>query len=196
MRFAADPRQKISELMTKDKLVTVREGVKPDEAKRLLHQHRIEKIIVVDDAYRCVGLITVKDIEKAQKYPNACKDERGRLRVAAATGVGEDGYARAMALIEAECDVIMVDTAHGHSKGVLDAIRRIKKAQQLCPGRGRQYRHRRRRQGADRCRRRCGEGGHRPGLDLHHPHRRGRGRAAADRDHGCGGAWRATPACR
>ncbi|HJT43284.1 MAG TPA: IMP dehydrogenase [Rhizomicrobium sp.] len=128
VRFAADPRQKISELMTKEKLVTVREGVKPDEAKRLLHQHRIEKIIVVDDAYRCVGLITVKDIEKAQKYPNSCKDERGRLRVAAATGVGEDGYARAMALIEAECDVIMVDTAHGHSKGVLDAITRIKKA--------------------------------------------------------------------
>jgi len=113
--------------MTKEKLVTVREGVKPDEAKRLLHQHRIEKILVVDDAYRCVGLITVKDIEKAQKYPNSCKDERGRLRVAAATGVGDDGYARAMALIEAECDVIMVDTAHGHSKGVIDAVRRIKK---------------------------------------------------------------------
>ena len=127
VRFAADPRQQVSELMTKDRLVTVREGVSPDEAKRLLHQHRIEKIIVVDDAYRCVGLITVKDIEKAQKYPNACKDERGRLRVAAATGVGEDGYARAMALIEAECDVIVVDTAHGHSKGVIDAIRRIKK---------------------------------------------------------------------
>ncbi|MGH6991662.1 MAG: IMP dehydrogenase, partial [Stellaceae bacterium] len=92
-----------------------------------LHQHRIEKILVVDDAYRCVGLITVKDIEKAQKYPHACKDERGRLRVAAATGVGEDGYARAMALIEAECDVIMVDTAHGHSKGVLDMVTRLKK---------------------------------------------------------------------
>jgi len=127
VRFAADPRQKISELMTKEKLVTVREGVKPDEAKRLLHQHRIEKIIVVDDAYRCVGLITVKDIEKAQKYPNSCKDAMGRLRVAAATGVGEDGYARAMALIEAECDVIVVDTAHGHSKGVIEAIRRIKR---------------------------------------------------------------------
>src|SRR6201992_4072327 len=127
VRFAADPRQKISALMTRDKLVTVREGVKPDEAKRLLHQHRIEKILVVDDAYRCVGLITVKDIEKAQKYPNACKDERGRLRVAAATRVGPDGYARAMALIEAECDVIMVDTAHGHSRGVLDAVSRIKK---------------------------------------------------------------------
>ena len=128
VRFADDPREKVAALMTKDKLVTVREGVKPDEAKRLLHQHRIEKILVVDDAYRCVGLITVKDIEKAQKFPHACKDERGRLRVAAATGVGEDGYARAQALIEAECDVIVVDTAHGHSKGVLDAITRIKKA--------------------------------------------------------------------
>jgi IMP dehydrogenase len=127
VRFAADPRQKVAELMTKDKLVTVREGVKPDEAKRLLHQHRIEKILVVDDVYRCVGLITVKDIEKAQKYPNACKDERGRLRVAAATGVGEDGFNRALALIDAECDVIMVDTAHGHSKGVLETVSRIKK---------------------------------------------------------------------
>jgi len=127
VRFANEPRQPVRELMTKDKLITVREGVKPDEAKRLLHQHRIEKILVVDDAYRCVGLITVKDIEKAQKYPTACKDERGRLRVAAATGVGADGLARAMALIEAECDVIMVDTAHGHSAGVLEAVRRIKK---------------------------------------------------------------------
>jgi IMP dehydrogenase len=127
VRFANEPSQPVHELMTKDRLVTVREGVKPDEAKRLLHQRRIEKILVVDDAYRCVGLITVKDIEKAQKYPTACKDERGRLRVAAATGVGADGLARAMALIEAECDVIMVDTAHGHSKGVLDQVRRIKK---------------------------------------------------------------------
>src|SRR5580698_7976841 len=103
------------------------EGVGAEEAKRLLHHHRIEKILVVDDQYRCVGLITVKDIEKAQKFPNACKDERGRLRVAAATGVGEDGWKRALALIEAECDVVVVDTAHGHSKGVLDAITRIKK---------------------------------------------------------------------
>ena len=126
VRFATDTRQPVQELMTK-KLITVREGVNADEAKRLLHHHRIEKILVVDDAYRCVGLITVKDIEKAQKYPNACKDERGRLRVAAATSVGEDGIARAMALIEAECDVIVVDTAHGHSKGVLDTVSRIKK---------------------------------------------------------------------
>ena len=131
VRFAEDKRQPVAELMTREKLITVREGVKPDEAKRLLHQHRIEKIIVVDDAYRCVGLITVKDIEKAQKYPNSCKDGMGRLRVAAATGVGEDGYARAMGLIEAECDVIVVDTAHGHSKGVIEAIRRIKRQSNL-----------------------------------------------------------------
>jgi IMP dehydrogenase len=127
VRFASDMRQPVRELMTKDNLVTVREGVKPEEAKRLLHQRRIEKILVVDEAYRCVGLITVKDIEKAQKYPNACKDDRGRLRVAAATGVGEDGYARANALVEAECDVIVVDSSHGHSKGVLDSVTRIKK---------------------------------------------------------------------
>jgi len=127
VRFASDMRQPVRELMTKDKLVTAREGVDAQEAKRLLHQHRIEKILVVDDAYRCVGLITVKDIEKAQQYPNACKDERGRLRVAAATGVGEDGLRRALALVEAECDVIVVDSSHGHSKNVLDAITRIKK---------------------------------------------------------------------
>ncbi len=128
VRFATDARQPVRELMTKEKLVTVREGVGAEEAKRLLHQHRIEKILVVDDAYRCVGLITVKDIEKAQKYPNACKDERGRLRVAAATNVGDDGLARALALVAAECDLIVVDTAHGHSKGVLDTVARIKKA--------------------------------------------------------------------
>jgi IMP dehydrogenase len=127
VRFATDPREKVRELMTKENLVTVREGVQMEEAKRLLHQHRIEKILVVDDAYRCVGLVTVKDIEKAQKYPNACKDERGRLRVAAATSVSEDGFRRAMALIEAECDVIVVDTAHGHSRGVLDTVARIKR---------------------------------------------------------------------
>jgi len=127
VRFADNMRQPVRELMTKENLVTVREGVKPEEAKRLLHQRRIEKILVVDEAYRCVGLITVKDIEKAQKYPNACKDDRGRLRVAAATGVGEDGYRRANGLVEAECDVIVVDSSHGHSKGVLDSVTRIKK---------------------------------------------------------------------
>ncbi len=128
VRFATDPAQKIAELMTRDKLVTVREGVKQDEAKKLLHQHRIEKLLVVDSQYRCVGLITVKDIEKAVTNPNACKDEQGRLRVAAATTVGEAGFARTERLIEAGVDLIVVDTAHGHSRRVLDAVNRIKRA--------------------------------------------------------------------
>jgi IMP dehydrogenase len=127
VRFATDPRQKIAELMTKDALVTVREGVSQEEAKRLLHQHRIEKLLVVDDQYRCVGLITVKDIEKAVAHPNACKDEQGRLRVAAATTVGDDGFARTEQLIEAGVDLVVVDTAHGHSSRVLDAVMRIKR---------------------------------------------------------------------
>jgi IMP dehydrogenase len=127
VRFATDPRQKVSELMTKDDLVTVREGVSQDEAKRLLHQHRIEKLLVVDGQYRCVGLITVKDIEKAVANPNACKDEQGRLRVAAATTVGDKGFARTEALIAAGVDLVVVDTAHGHSRYVLDAVTRIKK---------------------------------------------------------------------
>ena len=113
--------------MTKDKLITVREGVGQDEAKRLLHQHRIEKLLVVDDEYRCVGLITVKDIEKAVANPNACKDEQGRLRVAAATTVGDKGFERAERLIEAGVDLVVVDTAHGHSRQVLDAVARIKR---------------------------------------------------------------------
>jgi IMP dehydrogenase len=127
VRFATDPRQRVAELMTKDKLVTVREGVSQDEAKRLLHQHRIEKLLVVDDQYRCVGLITVKDIEKAVANPNACKDEQGRLRVAAATTVGDKGFARTEALIAAGVDLVVVDTAHGHSQYVLDAVLRIKR---------------------------------------------------------------------
>ncbi len=127
VRFATDPTLSVSELMTKDGLITVTENVDRAEAKRLLHQHRIEKLVVVDAAYRCIGLITVKDMEKAQTYPNSCKDDHGRLRCAAATGVGADGMARAIALIEAGCDVVVVDTAHGHSQGVLDAVREIKK---------------------------------------------------------------------
>jgi IMP dehydrogenase len=127
VRFATDNSMKVSALMTKDKLVTVREGATRDEAKRLLHQYRIEKLLVVDDAYRCIGLITVKDIEKANKFPGASKDEKGRLRTAAATGVGEDGLRRAQLLIDAEVDMIVVDTAHGHSRGVLEAVTRVKK---------------------------------------------------------------------
>ncbi len=127
VRFAENKRQPVSELMTHENLVTVREGVDPDEAKRLLHQRRIEKLLVVDDRYRCIGLITVKDMEKAQAYPDAAKDEKGRLRVAAATGVGKDGVARAEALLDAQVDVIVIDTAHGHSRGVLDAVGVIKR---------------------------------------------------------------------
>jgi IMP dehydrogenase len=126
VRFATNPLQPVAELMTKN-VVTVKEGVSHEEAKRLLHQHRIEKLLVVDEQYRCVGLITVKDIEKAVANPNACKDEQGRLRVAAATTVGDKGYARTEALIAAGVDLVVVDTAHGHSKMVLTAVNRIKK---------------------------------------------------------------------
>ena len=108
--------------MTKE-VVAVREGVSQDEAKRLLHQHRIEKLLVVDEDYRCIGLVTVKDIEKAQAFPTACKDDKGRLRVAAATGTGPDGLKRAEALFDAGVDVLVVDTAHGHSSKVLDQVR-------------------------------------------------------------------------
>ena len=127
VRFATDPEQPVSELMTKERLVTVHEGVGQDEAKRLLHQRRIEKLLVVDAQYRCVGLITVKDIEKAVANPHACKDEQGRLRVAAATTVGDAGFSRTEKLIEAGVDLVVVDTAHGHSRRVLEAIDRIKR---------------------------------------------------------------------
>jgi len=128
VRFATDPAQTVSSLMTKDRLITVRDGnVSQDEAKRLLHQFRIEKLLVVDEEQRCVGLITVKDIEKAVAHPNAAKDEQGRLRVGAATTVGEDGYERTERLIDAGVDLVVVDTAHGHSKKVLDQVDRIKR---------------------------------------------------------------------
>jgi len=127
VRFASDPAQKVSELMTRERLITVREGVGQEEAKRLLHQHRIEKLLVVDGQYRCVGLITVKDMEKAVAHPDACKDEQGRLRVAAATTVGDKGFERSERLIDAGVDLVVVDTAHGHSRAVLDAVTRIKR---------------------------------------------------------------------
>lgn len=125
-RFAVDPNQRVSELMTKDRLVTVKNGVDPDTARQLLHKHRIEKLLVVDDADRCVGIITVKDMDKAVAHPLAIKDSMGRLRCAAATGVGEDGFSRAKLLIDAGVDVLVVDTAHGHSAGVLAAVERLK----------------------------------------------------------------------
>src|SRR4051794_1316728 len=128
VRFATDPEQQVSELMTKTDLITVREGgVNQEEAKKLLHQHRIEKLLVVDENYRCVGLITVKDIEKSVANPNACRDEQARPRVAAASTVGDNGFARTEALIAAGVDLVVVDTAHGHSKYVLEAVSRIKR---------------------------------------------------------------------
>ena len=126
VRFAEDDKQPVSELMTRDNLITVREEAEREEAKRLLHQHRIEKLLVVDEEFRCIGLITVKDIEKAAAHPTACKDESGRLRVAAAVGVGRDGLLRAEALLDAGVDVIVVDTAHGHSRGVMEAVGAVK----------------------------------------------------------------------
>ncbi|MEP9395916.1 IMP dehydrogenase [Mesorhizobium sp. KR2-14] len=127
VRFANDPNQTVSELMTRENLVTVRESVDQTEAKRLLHQHRIEKLLVVDMHGNCVGLITVKDIEKSQLNPNASKDAQGRLRAAAATSVGDDGFERAERLIDAGVDLLVIDTAHGHSQRVLDAVSRVKK---------------------------------------------------------------------
>ncbi|QTD55967.1 IMP dehydrogenase [Parasphingorhabdus cellanae] len=127
VRFAENPRQPVSELMTKDNLVTVPIGVSQEEARRMLHQRRIEKLLVVDDNYHCVGLITVKDIEKAVTYPNATKDSTGRLRVAAASTVGDAGMDRTQALIDAECDLVVIDTAHGHSKMVSKAVEEVKK---------------------------------------------------------------------
>jgi len=127
VRFADNPAQPVRELMTHENLATVPLGTTGDDARRLLHQRRIEKLLVVDEAYRCIGLITVKDIEKAVNYPSATKDASGRLRVAAATTVGEKGLARTRALIEAECDVIVIDTAHGHNADVARAVDAVKK---------------------------------------------------------------------
>jgi IMP dehydrogenase len=127
VRFAENMQQPVAELMTSQNLATVPAGVNQEDARRLLHQRRIEKLIVVDNDYRCVGLITVKDIEKAVTYPSATKDEAGRLRVAAATTVGDLGFARTEALIDAECDLIVIDTAHGHNRDVARAVERVKK---------------------------------------------------------------------
>ncbi|MEO7170092.1 MAG: IMP dehydrogenase [Sphingomonas sp.] len=127
VRFAGNPHQPVAELMTHENLATVSPGVDQEEARRLLHQRRIEKLLVVDDAYRCIGLITVKDIEKAVMYPNATKDETGRLRVAAASTVGDKGFERTEALIDAELDLIVIDTAHGHNRDVARAVERAKR---------------------------------------------------------------------
>ncbi|MFN5901939.1 MAG: IMP dehydrogenase [Novosphingobium sp.] len=127
VRFADNPLQPVRELMTHENLATVRAGVSQEEAHRLLHQRRIEKLLVVDENFHCTGLITVKDMEKAVTYPDATKDGAGRLRVAAATTVGDKGFERTEALLAAECDVVIIDTAHGHNKDVARAVERVKK---------------------------------------------------------------------
>ncbi|MEM8750021.1 MAG: IMP dehydrogenase [Pseudomonadota bacterium] len=127
VRFASDPTQKVYELMTRENLITVREGVDQEDAKKLLHQHRIEKLLVVDAKGHCTGLVTVKDMEKSQLNPYATKDAGGSLRVAAATTVGDDGLERAERLIDAGVDLLVIDTAHGHSQRVLDAVNKVKK---------------------------------------------------------------------
>ena len=127
VRFATDMNMKVADLMTNENLVTVRAGVDRDEARKLLHKYRIEKLIVVDDDYKCVGLITVNDMEKAADHPNATKDEQERLRVGAATGTGDAGFERAELLVDAGVDLIVVDTAHGHSANVINQVTRIKK---------------------------------------------------------------------
>ena len=132
VRFADDPEQRVRDLMTTDDLVTVRVGVSEEEARSLLHTHRIEKLIVVDDKYRCVGLVTVKDMDKAESFPNACKDGQGRLRVAAASTVGDAGYERAVALIAAGVDAVVIDTAHGHSSAVAAQVERVKRDHPDC----------------------------------------------------------------
>ena len=128
VRFADNPAQPVRELMTHENLATVQTGVTQAEARRLLHHRRIEKLLVVDENYRCVGLITVKDIEKSRLNPNATKDEQGRLRVAAASTVGDAGFERSQRLIDGEVDLIVIDTAHGHSARVVEAVKRVKAA--------------------------------------------------------------------
>ncbi|MFO7494393.1 MAG: IMP dehydrogenase [Desulfobacterales bacterium] len=126
LRFETNLDTPIAEVMTKDHLVTVSEGISLEESKKLLHKHRIEKLLVVDQKGRLTGMITIKDIEKIKKYPNACKDAMGRLRAGAAVGVGADMEERAQALITAGADVLVIDTSHGHSKNVIDAVKRLK----------------------------------------------------------------------
>ena len=168
--------------MTKDGLVTVRENVARDEAKRLLHQHRIEKLLVVDEAYRCIGLITVKDIEKAQRFPTACKDEHGRLRVAAATGTGTRRDRAGRGAVRRRARRARRRYRARPFRSGDRGGRRDPPAVELHPGHRRQRRDRRGRPGLDRGRRRRGQGRHRSGFDLHDPHgRRGR-RAAIHRD--------------
>jgi IMP dehydrogenase len=182
LRFETRLDQPVSNIMTpRDRLVTVHEGATVEEGKALIHKHRLERVLVVNDAFELRGLITVKDIIKTTEHPDASKDAAGRLRVGAAVGVGPGTEERAELLAEAGVDVLVVDTAHGHSQGVLDRVRWIKKNFPAGRSDRRQHRHRRRRAGDACARRRRRQGGHRSGLDLHHAHRRRRRRAANHR---------------
>ncbi len=180
LRFETDTAQPVSALMTSRNLVTAPFGTTLEEAEAILHRNKIEKLPVVDADGRLKGLITVKDISKRIKYPDATKDEQGRLRVGAAVGVGPDAMERAAALVDAEVDVLVVDTAHGHSHGVLDVVRRIRGRARRPADRGERL-ERRRRARARRRRRGRREGRSRPGVDLHDSHRRGRRRSADHR---------------
>ncbi|MEZ4527260.1 MAG: IMP dehydrogenase [Desulfobacterales bacterium] len=126
LRFETDLDKKVSEVMTSENLVTVSEGISLEDSKKTLHKHRIEKLLVVNKAGKLTGMITIKDIEKIKKYPHACKDSRGRLRVGAAIGVGPDAEERAQALLRAGADVILIDTSHGHSRNVIETVKKLK----------------------------------------------------------------------
>ena len=177
LRFETNVTRPISEVMTRENLITVPVGTTLDAARKILHQHKVEKLLVVDRDFRLKGLITVKDIQKAVKYPNASKDSLGRLRCGAAVGIARDTLERADALVAANVDVLVVDTAHGHSQGVLDMVDQLRRrfpdvdlvAGNVATAEGDR--------GADRSRRRRGEGRHRRRLDLHHPHHRRHRRA-------------------
>jgi len=186
VRFVTDPGTPVSEVMTSRNLITVPEGISDEEAKRHLHQNRIEKLLVVDDENQLKGLITIKDIEKVKKYPNACKDDKGRLRVGAAVGVGQDGISRAEALLRAGVDFLVLDSAHGHSRNILNALPGPARRLPRRPDHRRQRGHLRGRQGPHRVRRGHGQGRHRPRQHLHHAHC-GRCGRAADYRHSGGG---------
>jgi IMP dehydrogenase len=178
LRFETRTDIPVGDVMTKKDLITVPVGTTLEEAELILHEHRVEKLLVVDDQYNLKGLITVKDIQKKLKYPNASKDEKGRLRVGGAIGATGDFLERAAELVRTRVDVLAIDSAHGHSSRVLEAVRAIKKALSAGGFAGRQRGHLRGCAGADRGRRRRHQGGHRAGLYLHHAHGHRRGHAA------------------
>ena len=183
VRFENRLEATVREVMTpKERLVTVTEGADKNEVRELLHKHRLEHVLIVDDKFALKGMMTVKDIEKAKAYPLASKDDQGRLRVGAAVGTGKDTGERVAALVDAGVDVVVVDTAHGHSKGVIDRVRWVKQNFPEVQVDRRQHRHRRCRQGPGRSGRRRSQGRYRPWLDLHHPYRR-RCRRAANQCH-------------